>query len=442
MSKFQLSINPESPAILPLLLGSVLKESKGITVVSRRDAAVSKGTAVLRSLAKGGMEVTGSETDISIALLGALPEFMGGTDILKRADILYWVNLSKQRSPMALMGLLNERLKMRSFIVSYSLTLADLACIVSLCGQDWTTDGSSSKKFVNCGRWARNVLSILDFAAIITNMMPKVKSESQNRDATKKVGDKPKEERAEMNLPNAVMGAVVTRFPPEPSGYLHIGHAKAALLNNYFAQRYKGKLLIRFDDTNPSKEREEFRESILEDLNLLNVHGDALSYTSDHFGRLIDIMDGLIAKGICYVDDTPVDQMRLERGEGVDSRARLHSIEENQRRWAEMKSGSDEGLKNCVRAKLNMQDKNKCMRDPVMYRCNAETPHHRTGHQFLVYPTYDFACPLVDSWEGVTHAMRTNEYADRIPQYFWVQEVCGVRKCEIYEFSRLNFVNT
>lgn len=146
--------------------------------------------------------------------------------------------------------------------------------------------------------------------------------------------------------------------------------------------------------------------------------------------------------GKAYADDTVTEKMRDERFKGIESERRDSTVEENLRVWAEMLTGSEEGQRYCVRAKLNMTDKNKCMRDPVMYRVNVAVPHHRHGEKYKAYPCYDFACPLVDSWSGVSHALRTNEYADRIPQYYWVQDTMQVPRTVIYEFSRLNFTNT
>ncbi|KAI0243480.1 glutamate--tRNA ligase, partial [Massospora cicadina] len=235
-----------------------------------------------------------------------------------------------------------------------------------------------------------------------------------------------------IELVGAEKGNVVTRFPPEPSGYLHIGHAKAALLNNYFAQLYEGKLIIRFDDTNPSKEKEEFEESIKEDLSLLGIKGDCVTHTSDHFEKLYELAVGLIKKGLAYVDDT--DQATDERMKGIASKNRDLGVEENLKRFQEMKEGTEFGLTACLRAKISVDDKNKALRDPVIYRCNL-TPHHRTGKAWKIYPTYDFACPAVDSIEGVTHALRTNEYRDRNPQYEWFLGALELRK-------RMNFVYT
>ncbi|CAG8736739.1 11880_t:CDS:10, partial [Acaulospora morrowiae] len=234
---------------------------------------------------------------------------------------------------------------------------------------------------------------------------------------------------------------VVTRFPPEPSGYLHIGHAKAAMLNQYFAREYKGKMIVRFDDTNPSKEKEEFEESIKEDLALLGIHADLQTYTSDHFEELYQFAIKMIKKGLAYVDDTDVNTMREQRMDGIDSKCRDLSIEKNLQRFDEMTKGTEFGLSCCLRAKIDMKNPNKALRDPVIYRCNL-LPHHRTGNKWKLYPTYDFACPIVDSLEGVTHALRTNEYRDRNAQYEWMLQALDLKKVHIWDFSRMNFVYT
>eukprot|EP00921_Rhytidocystis_pertsovi_P007223 GHVQ01012125.1.p1 GENE.GHVQ01012125.1~~GHVQ01012125.1.p1 ORF type:complete len:778 (-),score=118.18 GHVQ01012125.1:116-2449(-) len=249
--------------------------------------------------------------------------------------------------------------------------------------------------------------------------------------------------RAMLDLPGAEDGKVVTRFPPEPSGYLHIGHAKAALLNQYFARQYHGKFILRFDDTNPAKEKMEFENSIKEDLAMLNISPDQVTHTSDYFDELQSYMKALLVEGKAYVDNTEPEKMKADRNEGIESSSRCNNtIEDNLRLWTEMIEGSTEGQTCCVRLRLNMRDKNKCMRDPTMYRCVANVPHHRFGNKYKAYPTYDFACPIVDSLESVTHAMRTNEYSDRIPQYKKVLELTGLRDVIIYEFSRLNFVRS
>jgi glutamyl-tRNA synthetase len=236
-------------------------------------------------------------------------------------------------------------------------------------------------------------------------------------------------------------GNVVTRFPPEPSGYLHIGHCKALLLNDSYAKLYKGKMLLRFDDTNPSKEKEEFEENIMADLKSLNVEFASVSHTSDYFELLEKYARSMIEKGDAFMDDTPREKMQQERLARENSARRDSSIQENLARFEVMLKGGEEGSKWCLRAKMNMQDDNGTCRDPVLYRCN-ETPHHRTGTKFKAYPTYDFACPIVDCIEGVTHALRSAEYHDRDVQYYKLQDMMGLRRVVIQDFSRLNFIYT
>ena len=247
----------------------------------------------------------------------------------------------------------------------------------------------------------------------------------------------------DIGLTNTEKG-IVTRFPPEPSGYLHIGHAKAALLNDYFAHEYanaNGALICRFDDTNPSKESQEFQDSILYDLALLGVTSDRTSYSSDCFHEMYEGCLKLIRDGNAYADDTSKEIMQEQRRNGVASSRRNLNVEDSIARFEEMKAGSDEGLKWCIRAKISVDDLNKALRDPVIYRCNLQ-PHHRTGTTWKIYPTYDFCAPFLDSLEGVTHALRTNEYRDRNAQYHWIQNALGVRRVEIWDFSRLNFIRT
>ncbi|PKS10696.1 hypothetical protein jhhlp_002452 [Lomentospora prolificans] len=245
-----------------------------------------------------------------------------------------------------------------------------------------------------------------------------------------------------ITLPDADKG-VVTRFLPEPSGYLHIGHAKAALLCDYFAHRlYDGKLRLRLDDTNPAKESEEFQDAIIEDLRLMGIKADSLSYTSDYFDYLYDMCKRLISEGHAYADDTDTETMQKQRFDGIESKCRNRSVEENLRIFEEMKAGSEEGLKNCIRAKLSVDNPNKALRDPVVYRCNPNDTHHRTGNKWKIYPTYDFACPVVDAHEGITHALRATEYTDRNPQYQWFLDTLKLRTVHLWDFSRLNFVKT
>lgn len=235
---------------------------------------------------------------------------------------------------------------------------------------------------------------------------------------------------------------MVVRFPPEASGYLHIGHAKAALLNQFYQQKFEGKLIFRFDDTNPEKEKEDFEEVIREDVASLKIKPDICSYTSDYFDLYQEKCDWLIKQGKAYCDDTPQEQMKEERVNRVESKNRQNSIEKNVEMWNEMLKGSEYGQRCCVRAKIDMNSDNGCLRDPILYRCKVDTPHPRTGTKYKAYPTYDFACPIIDSHEGVTHSLRTTEYADRDEQFYWICDALQIRKPIVYSYSRLNLTHT
>lgn len=244
-----------------------------------------------------------------------------------------------------------------------------------------------------------------------------------------------------VDLKNAVEGEVVTRFPPEPSGFLHIGHVKAALLNDYFARKWQGRLILRFDDTNTDKSTQQFETSIVHDLALIGICPDATEYTSDYFPKLLEIAESFIRSDMAYVDATPVDDLRVQRRNKEENEYRAASVEENLRLWTEMVNGTEFGRTCCLRAKIDMRHKNGAMRDPMMYR-GKESTHHRTGDTYKVYPTYDFSCPIVDSLSGVTHALRSLEYKDRELQYQWFCKAAALRCPHVWEFSRLEFMNT
>ncbi|KPI84847.1 putative glutamyl-tRNA synthetase [Leptomonas seymouri] len=246
------------------------------------------------------------------------------------------------------------------------------------------------------------------------------------------------ESKDKLFLTNGEQGKVVTRFPPEASGFLHIGHAKAALINRMLANKYEGKMLFRFDDTNPSKEKEHFETAIEDDLKTLGVSYDSgPTYSSDYFDVMFDKAEDMIKRGLAYCDKTPREEMQKCRFDGIPTKYRDTSVEENLRLFNEMRKGTEEGQQTCLRAKVSIDDPNKAMRDPVMYRVNLE-PHARHGTKQKAYPTYDFCCPIIDSIEGVTHALRTNEYHDRNAQYYWFCDAMNLRKPLIEDFSRLN----
>lgn len=339
----------------------------------------------------------------------------------------------------------DEYLATRTFLVGHTTTLADLAVWGQLqASPQW---GKLRKSFPHLARWF-NCFSAVSAAADVAEqygMKPRAAPASapSGTVASKKADAGGS---FDIDLPGTEMGKVVTRFPPEPSGYLHIGHAKAALLNQEIADRFQGRLLVRFDDTNPSKEKDEYVDNIVEDIKRLGLRFETITYTSDYFPQLVDLAERLIKAGHIYADDTPVDKMREERMDGIISARRDRSVEENLRVWAEMQAGSEEGQANCLRIKLDMTAANKALRDPVCFRCNP-THHWRTGHTYKCYPTYDFACPFVDAIEGVTHALRTSEYKDREAQFYWILKLQqsvwpGLPWVHMWDYARLSFIYT
>ena len=228
---------------------------------------------------------------------------------------------------------------------------------------------------------------------------------------------------------------VQTRFPPEPNGYLHIGHAKSILLNSGLAEEYKGKFNLRFDDTNPTKEKEEFVDSIKEDVNWLGAdYEDRLFFASNYFDEMYEKAVLLIQKGKAFVCDLTADEIREYRGDfknpGKESPYRNRSVEENLRLFEEMKEGKVEDGRRVLRAKIDMASPNINMRDPVIYRV-ARMKHHNTGDKWCIYPMYDFAHPIEDAIEHITHSICTLEFEDHRPLYDWV-----VRECEYSEPPR------
>ena len=217
---------------------------------------------------------------------------------------------------------------------------------------------------------------------------------------------------------------VHTRFPPEPNGYLHIGHAKSILLNSGLAQKYNGKFNLRFDDTNPTKEKTEFVEAIKEDIKWLGADWeDRLFFASDYFDQMYEAAVKLIKKGKAYVSDLSADEIREYRGTltepGKEDPAGSRSVEENLALFEDMKNGKFADGEKVLRARIDMTSSNINMRDPVIYRV-AHMTHHRTGDKWCIYPMYDFAHPLEDAIEGITHSICTLEFEDHRPLYNWV----------------------
>ena len=239
---------------------------------------------------------------------------------------------------------------------------------------------------------------------------------------------------------------IVTRFPPEPNGYLHIGHAKSIVINFGLADEFNGKTNLRFDDTNPLKEDVEFVNSIKEDVEWLGYEWDGLFFASNYFEEMYNRALLLIKKGLAYVDDLSADQIREYRGTlkepGKDSPYRNRTMEENLELFERMRNGEFGNGEKVLRAKIDMSSPNINLRDPVIYRI-AHATHHNTGDKWCIYPMYAFAHPLEDAIEGVTHSICTIEFEDQRPLYNWVVENCEMEaQPQQIEFGRLNITNT
>ncbi len=241
-------------------------------------------------------------------------------------------------------------------------------------------------------------------------------------------------------------GRVHTRFPPEPNGYLHIGHAKSICLNFGIAEEYNGLCNLRFDDTNPTKEEEEYVQSIITDVRWLGFSwDDRLCFASDYFDQMYTYAEDLIRKGLAYVDDSPPDIISEQRGTltkpGINSQYRDRPIEENLSLFRRMKAGEFPDGSKVLRAKIDMNHPNLNMRDPVMYRI-LHASHHRTGSAWSLYPMYDWAHGLEDSIEGITHSICTLEFENHRPLYDWFLDALGVYHPQQIEFARLNLTFT
>ena len=250
----------------------------------------------------------------------------------------------------------------------------------------------------------------------------------------------------EKDLSEGVYDTVCTRFPPEPNGYLHIGHAKSIILNHGLAKKYNGTFHMRFDDTNPTKEKEEFVDSIKADIEWLGADwDDCVYFASDYFEKMYEAAVKLIRDGKAYVDDLTAEEIREYRGTltepGKDSPYRNRSVEENLALFEDMKNGKFADGEKVLRAKIDMASSNINMRDPVIYRV-AHMTHHRTGDKWCIYPMYDFAHPLEDAFEGITHSICTLEFEDHRPLYDWVvREVGFEHPPKQIEFAKLYLTN-
>ena len=253
------------------------------------------------------------------------------------------------------------------------------------------------------------------------------------------------EEIIEADLASGKVDSVMTRFPPEPNGYLHLGHAKSICLNFGLAQKYGGKTNLRYDDTNPTKEDTEYVDSIKEDIQWLGFHWDKELYASDYFDQLYEWAEDLIKRGLAYVDDQSQEEIRLNRGTvdkpGTPSPWRDRTPEENLKLFREMKAGKYAEGEKVLRAKIDMAHPNMMFRDPLLYRIKF-AHHHRTGDKWCIYPMYDYTHGQCDSIEHITHSICTLEFDVHRPLYDWFIETLGIYPSHQYEFARLNLTYT
>ncbi|XP_074898719.1 bifunctional glutamate/proline--tRNA ligase isoform X2 [Buteo buteo] len=431
MAALSLTVNAGSPPLGALLTVEHVKDDVEISVEEGKE-----------TILRVSEHVSFTDVNSIVRYLARVAGSAGlyGSNLLEHTEIDHWLEFSATKLSTASQFLsavqeLNHCLSLRTYLVGNSLSLADL-CVWAVLKDNniWQEQLQQNKAPVHAKRWYGFLEVQRAFQSVGAKWVsgtPKVKM------ATEKKADVGKF----VELPGAEMGKVIVRFPPEASGYLHIGHAKAALLNQHYQVNFKGKLIMRFDDTNPEKEKEDFEKVILEDVAMLHIKPDQFTYTSDHFETIMKYAEKLIQEGKAYVDDTPAEQMKAEREQRMESKHRNNCVNKNLQMWEEMKKGTEYGQTCCLRAKIDMSSNNGCMRDPTLYRCKNQ-PHPRTGSTYKVYPTYDFACPIVDSIEGVTHALRTTEYHDRDEQFYWIIEALGIRKPYIWEYSRLNLNNT
>ncbi|XP_067619786.1 bifunctional glutamate/proline--tRNA ligase [Eurosta solidaginis] len=445
----KLTANINNPPISGLATAHLIKQSVNVEIVW--------GNATTLQFPDNLRLLCHSNNDVLRALARAAPEYkLYGETAVERTQIDHWLSFSLicEEDISWALSFLEKSIAPITYLVANKLTIADFAVFNEMHTRYEFLSAKGIPQHVQ--RW----YDLINAQPPIQNVLKTLPEEARfaikqnERNSGVKIDEcdgsplpgvvksnERKQEGKFVDLPGAEMGKVVVRFPPEASGYLHIGHAKAALLNQYYATNFNGKLIMRFDDTNPAKETVEFEEVILGDVDMLQIKPDVFTHTSNYFELMLQYCEQMIKEGKAYVDDTPAEQMKLEREQRTESNNRSNDVEKNLSLWNEMVNGTEKGQKCCVRAKIDMSSPNGCMRDPTIYRCKNE-PHPRTGTKYKVYPTYDFACPIVDSIEGVTHTLRTMEYHDRDDQFYWFIDALNLRKPYIWEYSRLNMTNT
>jgi glutamyl-tRNA synthetase len=279
---------------------------------------------------------------------------------------------------------------------------------------------------------------IPDIQKIVNDVNSWIKEKQENE--MKKLGvtvEKKVEEKKELaDLPNAKIGKVVTAFPPEPSKYPHIGHAKAALVNYLYAKKYKGKFILRFEDTNPELAKKEYYNAIIDGLKWLGIEWDKLDYTSNHIEEFYKTTEKLIKENKAYVCVCEQSEIKKNRRLMVECKCRSNSVQKNLELWKKMLTDFKEGEAS-VRIKILMSHKNAAMRDPSIMRI-IDHPHVRTGNKYRVWPMYDFATALMDGWEGVTHRIRSKEFEMRRELQQFIQKTVGLKITYITEMARFN----
>lgn len=338
--------------------------------------------------------------------------------------------------PNYMYGPVNIYLSFRTFFVGNVFTVADIAVFSAI--------QHIPDSLFRIQRWANLVAQQARVKRYLnSHKKPQEASQPQKDKQPKEGKQKPQKQAKDEKQPKEEqhkgkkLEHVCTRFAPEPSGYLHIGHAKAALASEDFARQHNGIFVLRFDDTNPKNENKDFEAKILEDSKLLDIHPDRFERTSDMVPMILDTIKEMIQKDLAYVDDTPFEEIKVQRSKLEPSANRNNPAQKSLELFDEMLKGTEKGYQCVARAKIDYKSQNGCMRDPVIARC-VKTDHTEPGH-VPVYPTYDLCCPIVDSKNGITHAMRSWEYTDRDHQYRWFIEKLGLRPVEIVSFSRLSF---
>jgi glutamyl-tRNA synthetase len=268
------------------------------------------------------------------------------------------------------------------------------------------------------------------------NSWNKEKQENEMKKLGFTVEKKVKEKKELPDLPDAKIGKVITAFPPEPSKFIHLGHAKAALVNYLYAKKYKGKFIVRFEDTNPLSVKKEYYDAFIDGLKWLEINWDKLDYTSNHIQKFYDVTERLIKENKAYVCVCQQDEIKKNRKLMVKCKCRKNSVQKNLELWKKMLTNFKEGEAS-VRIKISMNHKNAAMRDPSIMRV-IDYPHVRIGSKYRVWPMYDFATSLMDGWEGVTHRVRSKEFEMRRELQQFIQKTVGLKITYITEMARFN----